>query len=186
MKNTFLVLNDPTNPKSGLRVATLAEWDQILKANRGASQKQRRYFICDCFEDCGELDRMYVETSKEKFDKWHSQNMESERKRKAGSAYGKVSINLTLPGSEDLTYVDVIGDNFNVEKAVIDEVSMDNLRKALSTWKDWAITMLDLYLEGKKKEATYLVSEMFEVSIRTVQRWKEMFEEFVKNFFENL
>ena len=186
MKNTFLVLNDPKDPKSGLRVATPAEWDQILKANRGAAQNERRYFICDCFEDCGELDRMFIETSKEEFDKWHSQNMESERKRKAGSVYGRVSMSQMLPGSDDLTYADEIADDCNVEKTVVDDMSMSLLREALSKWKEWALTMLDLYLEGKKKEATYFLSEMFSVSIRTVQRWKEMFDEFVKNFFENL
>ena len=186
MRNTFLDFNDPKNHESGLRVATLAEWDQILKANRGVSQEQRRYFICDCFEDCGELDRMYIETSKEEFDKWHSQRVETERKRKAGSAYGKVLMNQTLAGIDDLTYDDVISDGFDLEKAVMDDMSMNLLRKELSSWKDWAITMLDLYLTGKKKEATYIVSDMFDVSIRTVQRWKEMFEEFVKNFFENL
>lgn len=58
MKNTFLVLNDPKNPKSGLRVATLEEWNQILKDNRHVPQCERRYFICDCFEDCGEIDRI--------------------------------------------------------------------------------------------------------------------------------
>lgn len=129
---------------------------------------------------------MYIETSKEEFDKWHSQRVETERKRKAGSAYGKVLMNQTLAGIDDLTYDDVISDGFDLEKAVMDDMSMNLLRKELSSWKDWAITMLDLYLTGKKKEATYIVSDMFDVSIRTVQRWKEMFEEFVKNFFENL
>lgn len=76
MRNTFLVFNDPKNHESGLRVATLAEWDQILRANRGVSQEQRRYFICDCFEDCGELDRMYIETSKEEFDMTNSKHSE--------------------------------------------------------------------------------------------------------------
>ena len=95
-------------------------------------------------------------------------------------------MNQTLAGIDDLTYDDVISDGFDLEKAVMDDMSMNLLRKELSSWKDWAITMLDLYLTGKKKEATYIVSDMFDVSIRTVQRWKEMFEEFVKNFFENL
>ena len=46
MKNTFLVLNDPENPKSGLRVATSAEWDRILKANKKLPREQRRFKIC--------------------------------------------------------------------------------------------------------------------------------------------
>ena len=53
MKNTFLVLNDPKNRKSGLRVATLAEWDQILKANKELPREQRRFFIADSFVNAG-------------------------------------------------------------------------------------------------------------------------------------
>ena len=64
MKNTFLVLNDPKNPKSGLRVATLAEWDQILKKNKTLPREQRRFFIMAAFEDCGEIDCMYIETTR--------------------------------------------------------------------------------------------------------------------------
>lgn len=44
------------------------------------------------------------------------------------------------------------------------------------TWDDYSIM---------KNHGDY-VQLMFDVSIRTVQRWKDMFEEFVKNFFENL
>ena len=84
MKNTFLVLNDPKNPKSGLRVATLAEWDQILKANKELPREQRRFFIADSFEDCGEIDCMYIETTREEYNKWHSDRQEIYRKRKCG------------------------------------------------------------------------------------------------------
>mgnify|MGYP007081894431 FL=1 len=35
-----------------------------------------------------------------------------------------------------------------------------------------------------KTEASYILSEKYNVSVRTVQRWKEAFEEFVKNIFE--
>ena len=52
MALAFLVLNE--GPQIWLCVATPAEWDQILKANQ-AAQNERRYFICDCFEDCSDL-----------------------------------------------------------------------------------------------------------------------------------
>ena len=47
MKDTFLVLNDPKNPKSGLRVASTSEWDRILKANKKLPREQRRFLITD-------------------------------------------------------------------------------------------------------------------------------------------
>ena len=63
MRNTFLVFNDPTNPGAGLRVAKPQEWDQILKKNKTLPRERRRFFITDAFEDCGEIDCMYIETS---------------------------------------------------------------------------------------------------------------------------
>ena len=185
MKNTFLVLNDPDNPRSGLRVATLAEWDQILKTNRQLPREQRRFFITDSFEDCGEIDCMYIETTREEYDKWHSQRVESERKRKRGEEYGRISFEQQAPGTEFL-FSDIIGDSYDLEKTVHDELTMARLRETLMAWKAWAVDLLDLYIADMKKEASYILSDKYNVSVRTVQRWKEVFEEFVKNFFEKL
>lgn len=60
------------------------------------------------------------------------------------------------------------------------------LRNALMSWKSWAVDLLDLYVADMKTEASYILSDKYDVSVRTVQRWKEAFEEFVKNFFEKL
>ena len=119
MRNTFLVFNDPTNPGAGLRVAKPQEWDQILKKNKTLPREQRRFFITDAFEDCGEIDCMYIETTQEEYNKWHSQKVESERKRKLGEEYGKISFEQQAPGTEFL-FSDIIGDGFDLEKAVHD------------------------------------------------------------------
>ena len=99
MRNTFLVFNDPTNPGAGLRVAKPQEWDQILKKNKTLPREQRRFFITDAFEDCGEIDCMYIETTQEEYNKWHSQKVESERKRRLGEEYGKISFEQQAPGT---------------------------------------------------------------------------------------
>ena len=184
MKNAFLVLNDPTNPASGLRVAKLQEWDQILKKNKTLPREQRRFFIMDAFEDCGEIDCMYIETTQEEYNKWHSQKVESERKRKLGEEYGKISFEQQVPGTEFL-FSDIIGDGFGLEETVHDEFTFTRLRHALLSWKTWAVDLLDLYVADMKTEASYILSDKYNVSVRTVQRWKEAFEEFVKNFLKN-
>ena len=97
MKNTFLVFNDPMNPDSGLRVANIQEWDQILKRNKTLPREQRRFFITDAFEDCGEIDCMYIETTQEEYNKWHSQKVYSERKRQYEAEYRKVSLQYPYP-----------------------------------------------------------------------------------------
>ena len=99
MRNTFLVFNDPTNPGAGLRVAKPQEWDQILKKNKTLPREQRRFFITDAFEDCGEIDCMYIETTQEEYNKWHSQKVESERKRKPDLAKEWSDKNLPLQPS---------------------------------------------------------------------------------------
>ena len=183
MKNTYLVFIDPQNERSGLRVATAAEWDQILSSNRGAAQEERRYFICDCFEDCGELDRMYIETTKSEFDKWHSQNVEAERKRKIGRKYGKVSLQQLLQAEDELSFCDTVEGDSRLEELICDEASIQQLREKLAAWKPWAVEMLELYLNGQKKKASMVISEKYETSVRTAQRWKEKFEAYVISFF---
>ena len=83
-------------------------------------------------------------------------------------------------------FSDIIGDGFDLEKAVHDKLTFVRLRNALMSWKSWAVDLLDLYVADMKTEASYILSDKYDVSVRTVQRWKEAFEEFVKNFFEKL
>ena len=111
--------------------------------------------------------------------------MESERKRKLGEEYGKISFEQQVPGTEFL-FSDIIGDGFDLEETVHDEFTFTRLRDALLSWKTWAVDLLDLYVADMKTEASYILSDKYDVSVRTVQRWKETFEEFVKNFFEKL
>ena len=96
MKNTFLVFIDPVHPQSGLKEVTAAEWTAILESNKKQPRESRRFFICDCFEDCGELDSMYIETTQEEYNKWHSEHQEKYRKRKCGEKFLMVSLSERL------------------------------------------------------------------------------------------
>ena len=185
MKNTYLIYKDPKAEKKELIVATPKQWDEIMKANRGASQQERRYFTCDCFEDCGELDRLYMEVGKEEFDKWHSQNEMRERNRKLGEQYSFVSMSQEIPGT-DLTYEDVVADSScNVAQEVEEKMRIETLYEKLRAWKPYGADFLDLYLDGQKAFATRIMSEKYRVSIRTTQRWRDSFEAFVKDFLKN-
>ena len=184
MKNTYLIYKDPKAEKKELIVATPKQWDEIMKANRGATQEERRYFTCDCFEDCGELDRMYIEVEKPEFDKWHSQNVMRERNRKLGEQYAFVSTSQEIPGT-DLVYEDIIADSScNVEEEAEEKSEMAALRERLTSWKSYGVVFLDLYLKGQKGNATAIISEKYGVTIRTAQRWKESFESFVEDFLK--
>ena len=184
MKNTFLVFNDPTNPNAGLHVASTAEWDQILKKNRTLPREQRRFFITDAFEDFGEIDCMYIETTQEEYNKWHSQKVYSERKRKIAEQYRRISLQYPFPSEEGFLYEDVVPCDFNLEEKVVGDVRFHTLKTKLESWQPWGTEMLELYLSGKKEQATFILSEEYGVTVRTVQRWKLLFESYVKKYFE--
>lgn len=183
MKNTYLIYKDTNAEKKELIVATKEQWDQVLKTNRTLPREQRRFFICDSFEDCGEIDRMFIETQKKEYDKWHSKHELSERNRKCGNQYEFVSTSQAIPRTE-LTYEDIIAADYDLERSAHEEMVIDKLTQELSAWKYWAVEMMDLYLCGLKKEATSILSEKYGVSERAVQLWKEMFKEYVVKFFE--
>ena len=183
MKTTVLICKDPSVEKGELIVATHDQWDSILKKNRTLPREQRRFFICDAFEDSGEIDRMFIEVSKKEYDKWHSDKVRIERNRKLEKQLDFISISQKVPDAE-LTFEDVIASDYDLELDAEDVLRLEQLRNNLAYWRKWADYMLNLYLAGLRKEATYIISEKFGVSIRTAQRWKDSFETFARNFFE--
>ena len=92
------------------------------------------------------------------YDKWHSQQVYAQRKRKIGEQYGKVSFQDTTSVGEGLTYEEVIGNGFDLEEAVIKDNQLETLKQVLAEWKPWALDVLTLYLSEKKEEATLFIS----------------------------
>jgi hypothetical protein len=185
MKTTYLIYKDPTATNKELKVATQQEWDAILKANRGLPMDQRRCFIKDCFEDSGELDCLYIETGLQEYRKWHSKHECRERKRKEGAKTLILSLNLaTSSFSDDGTLLDIIPDTYNLEDTVMSELMLKKLEQELIRWKPWAGEMLRFYLEGGQLNCNRCFMDRYDVSDKTVQRWKKTFEQFVRNFYE--
>lgn len=184
MKNTYLVFNDPNNPKSGLCVATQEEWNQIIKTNRGVDQAHRRYFIVDCIEDGNTIDRMFIETTRSEYSKWQSRHVDSNKKRRAKQKYIHISLDDCVTESDgEARRSDLLTDEFNMEESVLSRVEIELLRKKLRCWNVWAEDLLECYLEGNKKHAVQTISDKYDVTIRTAQRWKIMFENYVMKFF---
>lgn len=182
MRITYLVFKDADIVKKELVVATATEWKKIMNDNRTLPKEQRRYFIKDCICDGGDPDYMYIETTKEEFDKWHSRHEYDSEKRNYKNQFAFVS--LSEDRSEDVKYTleDVLDDGFNVEKEVISEIMLQELRKALAKWREWGVEMLDYYLNNQKFSCSKELVAKYGVSYKTVAKWKERFEEFVVNF----
>ena len=67
---------------------------------------------------------------------------------------------------------------------VMSELMLKKLEQELIRWKPWAGEMLRFYLEGGQLNCNRCFMDRYDVSDKTVQRWKKTFEQFVRNFYE--
>lgn len=185
-KTTILIYKDMNDPKKGLMEATQEEWSAIMRANKGLPMCQRRCFIEDCFEDCGVIDRMFIEVPYAKYLVWHKEKMGQERNRVRGKEYVHFSINRDLHGAEGCSIQDTIPAEFDLEESIIGEMVLERLREQLANWKPWALELLDFYLDGKKKTCAKVLGEKYGISAMAMSKRKKLFDEFLRKFFSEL
>ena len=183
MKVTYLVYEVSAAAGGKLRVATKEEWNRIMEQNRDLPREMRRFFTQDCIDDCGNLDCMYIETTKAEYDKWHSAHQVRYKKRKDAEGIVTLSGDISTQ-TEDGTLLDTMHDGINWEELMIDCIRMKELREALSTWRSWGVEMLDLYMAGMKMKASSVLSEKYGVTQKTIRERKHAFEAFVLNFLK--
>lgn len=185
MKTTYLVYKETNAGKKELVVATREEWNSILATNRTLPREHRRFFIESKIREGNSWDRMFIEASKEEYDKWHSQEEMRLRNVKAEEGYKILSLDYGCSFDDDVEFADTIVDSTNLEEEVASDMFMRDLRAALAAWRDWANELLDYYLAGKRVEATKIMSKKYGLSEKTVQRYKNRLDEFVKTFLKN-
>lgn len=181
MRITYLVYE---NGQSGgkLKVATKEEWSQIMDENRGLPCDKRRYFIEDTIDDFGEIDRIYIETSKQEYDRWHADNQRNRRKRKSSKGIEIVSMDFESYTDENCSLHGVVTDRINWETLIDESMEMESLTLALAEWQPWAIDILECYLAGQKRECTKFLSLKQGVSVQTIRTRKREFEAFVLGY----
>ncbi|MDO4650979.1 MAG: hypothetical protein Q4B26_20265, partial [Eubacteriales bacterium] len=156
MKITYLVFDETTQGR--LRVATKDEWKLIMVQNRTLPREQRRFFIEDCIHEGGELDCIFIETSKEDYDKWHREAQKKYRKKQHLDGISVVSIDLEESEDSGMALIGKLSDNLDWEMRMLSDIRMQELRRALSNWKPWALEMLELYLDGRQRQAAKSMS----------------------------
>lgn len=177
MKTTYLVFD----AKGQLQVATKKEWNDILAENRTLPREQRRFFIQDCFEDNGAMDCMYIETSREEYDRWHAENQRRYRNRQFSEDAVVLSLDTTTRANENEELKNILSDGIKWENEIISSMVLQELREKLETWRDWANELLDFYLAGEKMAATRILSAKYGLSEQLIRRRKRELEEFIKN-----
>ncbi len=182
MKNTFLMNKTQEDGSVILCTATAEEWLAVVKENHNLPPEQRRYFIADCIEDAGTIDRMFIEVTHSEYRRWNSLHTMSERNRKAKKQFRHLSLDAALSETAELGLMDCFADSQNTENAVLDEILVEELRKKLSTWKPWAPELLESYMKGEKRGCTAKLAEKYGVSEQVIRKYKRQFEEYIKNF----
>lgn len=182
MKTTYLVFENGIG--SALRIASKEEWNKILADNRLVTREHRRFFIKDCFEDCGSMDCMYIETSKEEYDKWHSEYQVKYKKRKDAGDLEILSLDFTTQTEDESCLVNTLSDGANWEDNIIEEIRMKELRVKLAEWRSWANELLDYYLVGEQMSASKILSQKYGVSPQIIRQRKRELEKFIENFLK--
>ena len=181
MRITYLVYENAQNGHK-LRIATKEEWSQIMEENRGLPCDKRRYFIEDTIDDLGEMDRMYIESSKQEYDRWHADDQCKRRKRKSSRGVEVVSMDFESYANESYSLHGVLVDEIDWENLIIEKMEIESLTLALSKWQPWAIDILECYLAGQKRECTKFLSLKQGVSVQTIRTRKREFEAFVLGY----
>lgn len=182
-RTTILIYKDSNDPKKGLKEATQEEWSAILKSNKGLPMCERRCFIEDSFEDCGVIDRMFIEVTYKAYMEWHREDSLRYANGKFKGESQTLSLDCPLIGHDGEILMDTIADGLNLEESIVSEMLLDKLREQLANWKPWALELLDYYLDGKKKSCAKILGEKYGISAMAMSKRKKMFDAFLKKFF---
>lgn len=182
MKSTYLIFEDFVNGNQTLRTATAEEWNAILQYNRTAPKEQRRYFIRDSFDDCGKLDCMFIEVTREKYEEWHREQSAKYRNRKSKAAYLHISLDAANLNGEADALKETLASEFNLEDYVVNQERMSALRSELREWRYWGTDMLDVFLQGQNRQSMKEFTEKYGVSNVTVAKWKKLFRAYMKEY----
>ena len=182
MKITYLVFDETTQGR--LRVATKDEWKRIMEQNRALPREQRRFFIEDCIHEGSELDCIFIESTKEDYDKWHREAQKKYRKKQHFDGVTVVSIDLEETEDSGMALIGKLGDNLDWEMRMLSDIRMRELRQALRNWKPWSSEMLELYLDGRQLQAAKIMSTCHGISEQMVRRRKKEFEAYVADFLK--
>lgn len=120
-RTTILIYKDSTDPKKGLKEATQKEWSAILKSNKGLPMCKRRCFIEDSFEDCGVVDRMFIEVSYDAYKEWHIEDALKGKNMTAKKEYRLLSMDCQIKGSDGETLMDTLPSVVDIEGNILCE-----------------------------------------------------------------
>lgn len=94
---------------------------------------------------------MFIETLREEYNKWHSQEAMRSRNLRAAKEYQVIFLDHGCSFDDEVEFAETIAGSTNFEEKVASDMFMRDLRAALAAWKDWANELLDYCLAGKRR-----------------------------------
>lgn len=176
MKVTYLVKETCEDGIERLRIATLQEWLDIIKLNCTLPPEKKRIFIKDDIPGDNDLDRMFIEVSREQYLPTHCEKQSAYRNRVIQKSLSLLSFDAYLDDNEEMTFHDIIPAGYNLEDHVISNFNMAALRTELEEWRPWASDLLVEYLAGRSKTCTQMIANKYRVSLQTARKYKRQFE----------
>lgn len=175
MKTTYLINKRQPDGTLALETATYVEWLSIVSMNKQIPSDQRRYFIRDYIADGDELDCMIIETSVKEYRTWNREHMAATRNRLAGKKFQHLSLDAKLFDTDEVeSFQDILTVDGPEEELLCNGLLIQDLRAALAHWKPWANDLLDLYLQGQKRQCTAVLAGKYGVSQQTARKYKDI------------
>ena len=184
-KSKYLVLKTNTHGETYLDLASKDEWNSILQSNRTALKSERRYFIRETIVDGEDVDSIFIEVSAEEYKEWHREHEAKRRKLKQEDGVVILSLNDKCSGPHGDELIDQIPSDENTEKDVVTNIMFEELQASLISWKPWALELLQAFMTLPKDHIICFMVETYGISVRSAQRRKKEFEEYVRKYLED-
>lgn len=168
-----------------MRACPRSRYDDIMQGNKGLPMCQRRCFVEDSFEDGGVIDRMFIEVSYAEYLEWDREHKKKRRNEEQQKGYQHISIDYMVGNDDSSSFAERLASGFDLEADVLCRDDIRAFRQALGQWKPWAIELLEIYLDGKKRSCTQMLCEKYCVSAVVIRKRKRELEGFTRKFFED-
>ena len=186
MSITYLVREVQTDGTISLVETTSEKWHAIIKADAEAPASERRYFIRDVIPENEGIDCIIMETTFEDWRQWDNEQRKFRDNNNLRKSFDHVSIDALLDAEGMQNYQNRVLRDDGFEETTLSQVIVDEFYIALRNWREWAPDLLKYYLAGEKKSCTKVFAHACGVSEQVARKYKRQFEQFIKNYFEQV
>lgn len=187
----YLINKKQADGSSKLVCVPGAEWYSVTLENKALPPEQRRYFVELSIEDRNVIDTVIVETTREEYLAWHREQMASTRNRAYGEEqFQLLSLDALLPADDEQdsgagTDIPDPSAVSSMEDAAT-LADMERIRENLAEWKPWAVEMLDLLLDGKRRDCASILAKRYGISTQMARRYRKQFVSHIQTLLTDM